>query len=103
MRFKYGDLLEYFYDERRDTQICWEKSMKQPRRYYSYLLRLWQESSSSSKGAPLRDPPQWRASLERPQSGERLGFASLKELITFLETETGVGPVDQQSQEEEGQ
>ena len=77
--------------------------MKQPRRYYSYLLRLWQESGSSSQGAPPRDPPQWRASLERPQSGERLGFASLQELITFLETETGVGSASLHSQEEEGQ
>jgi hypothetical protein len=53
--------------------------MDPQRRYLSYLLRLWQESSG--------DPPLWRASLESPQTGERRGFASLAELFTFLETE----------------
>ncbi|MCB0190103.1 MAG: hypothetical protein KDE31_37785 [Caldilineaceae bacterium] len=43
--------------------------------YLAYLLRLWQENG------------QWRASLERPRSGERTGFASLKELFAFLEQE----------------
>jgi len=67
----------------------------------SYLLRLWQESGNSFHNELQRNPPLWRASLERPQSGERLGFASLKELITFLETETGVGSANSHSQEEE--
>ena len=55
--------------------------MNQKRRYLSYLLRLWQESSG--------DPPLWRASLERPQSEELRGFASLADLFAFLEEETG--------------
>jgi len=74
--------------------------MERPRLYFSYLLRLWQESGSSSQGAPPGDPPLWRASLERPQSGERLGFASLQELIAFLETEIGAGSPEPQPQEE---
>lgn len=53
--------------------------MKQPPAYLSYLLRLWQ---SGHKGKAV-----WRASLESPMTGERLGFASLKELFAFLETQ----------------
>jgi hypothetical protein len=48
-------------------------------RYISYLLRLWQ--TESDEGLV------WRASLESPQSGERLGFVNLAELCTFLEQE----------------
>ena len=58
--------------------------MNQQRRYLSYLLRLWQESP----GAPPRDPPLWRASLESPQSDERRGFASLDELFAYLQEQT---------------
>jgi hypothetical protein len=53
---------------------------EKPRRYLSYLLRLWQASS----GGELV----WRASLEDPHSGERRGFACLAELVAFLEEET---------------
>jgi hypothetical protein len=53
--------------------------MKQPPGYLSYLLRLWQ---SGRKGKAV-----WRASLESPMTGERLGFANLKELFAFLETQ----------------
>jgi hypothetical protein len=63
-----------------------EKPVKQQRRYLSYLLRLWQESGGDLPGG---DPPLWRASLERPQGGERLGFASLVDLFAFFENETG--------------
>jgi hypothetical protein len=52
---------------------------EKPRRYLSYLLRLWQASS----GGELA----WRASLEDPHTGERCGFACLAELVTFLEKE----------------
>lgn len=45
-------------------------------RYLSYLLRLWQ---TSDEGKQI-----WRASLESPGTGERRGFASLKELFDFL-------------------
>jgi hypothetical protein len=60
-----------------------EKRVNQERRYLSYLLRLWQENGG--------DPPLWRASLERPQHGERLGFASLVDLFDFLDKETESG------------
>ncbi len=47
--------------------------------YRSYLLRLWLEPN---------DPPEWRAMLESPSSGERHGFASLKALFDFVEQDT---------------
>lgn len=49
------------------------------REYMAYLLRLWRENSDGS----------WRALLENPHSGERAGFATLAELVTFLEGKTG--------------
>ena len=45
-------------------------------RYLSYLLRLWQ---TQDQGQNL-----WRASLEKPGTGERQGFADLEELVQFL-------------------
>jgi hypothetical protein len=47
--------------------------------YRSYLLRLWLEPNN---------PPEWRAMLESPSSGERHGFASLESLFGFIEQET---------------
>jgi hypothetical protein len=44
------------------------------KKYRSYILRLWCE-------APDRC---WRASLEDPRTGKRMGFASLEQLFAFL-------------------
>jgi hypothetical protein len=46
--------------------------------YHSYLLRLWQDSQNQY-GAPS-----WRAMLEHPQTGERIGFGSLEALCVHL-------------------
>ena len=43
---------------------------------HSYLLRLWR---SEDPGAS-----DWRASLEVPETGKRIGFASLEQLFAFL-------------------
>jgi hypothetical protein len=51
------------------------------RGYVAYLLRLWRETSGGST--------RWRASLQDPHSGERVGFANLDELINFLQRQTG--------------
>lgn len=51
----------------------------EPRRYVSYLLRLWQ---TQSDGRSV-----WRASLEDPYGGRRLGFAGLAEMLAYLEQE----------------
>ena len=55
-------------------------------RYVSYLLRLWQTQHA---GALV-----WRASLQSAHTGERRGFASLDELVAFLEQETA--PLDEE-------
>jgi hypothetical protein len=55
--------------------------------YLSYLLRLWRASGE--------DKAVWRASLEDPHSGDRWGFASLADLFTYLEEETGRVAEDQ--------
>lgn len=47
---------------------------EQPVAYFSYLLRMWRTGEKSA----------WRASLENPQTGERLGFGSLEMLFAFL-------------------
>ncbi len=44
--------------------------------YRSYLLRLWRSGTG-------RDAL-WHASLESPLTGERQGFATLKDLFIFL-------------------
>jgi hypothetical protein len=54
-----------------------------PPDYFSYLLRLWRVR----KGGP----PVWRASLQSPQTGERVSFATLDDLYTFLRKQTGLG------------
>ncbi len=45
----------------------------------SYLLRLWPASSAGTRV--------WRASLANVQTGERIGFADLASLFTFLESQ----------------
>jgi len=53
---------------------------REPPTYLSYLLRLWRMPGQAGTG--------WRASLESPQGGERLGFGSLAELFTFMREQT---------------
>jgi len=50
------------------------------RDYVAYLLRLWREKGGRTT--------QWRASLQHPHSGERVGFANLEELFGFLRRKT---------------
>ncbi len=47
--------------------------------YLSYLLRLW-ETSDGEKEI-------WRASVERPGTGERQSFADVQALFEFLQRE----------------
>ena len=42
----------------------------------SYLLRLWRTDGAGSFC--------WQASLENPETGERIGFASLEQLFAYL-------------------
>ena len=59
----------------------------QERRYISYLLRLWRVNRTGK--------PVWRASLESPQTGQRLAFANLADLFAILADETGCTGQDQ--------
>ena len=52
--------------------------------YVSYLLRLWREKGGQTTW--------WRASLQDPHSGQRVGFAHLDELVAFLREQTGLVP-----------
>jgi hypothetical protein len=55
--------------------------------YLSYLLRLWRAGDATL--ALDRREPIWRASLEHPHTGERVGFASLEDLLEYLQHQTG--------------
>ncbi len=52
--------------------------------YVSYLLRLWQETGGATT--------HWRASLQDAQTGQRVGFADLENLFSFLRRKTGESP-----------
>ncbi len=67
---------------------------RQEQRYLSYLLRLWQTSDGGKQV--------WRASLESPGSGERRGFASLEDLIGFLQAQTRPGDEEKCSYDSRG-
>ena len=51
-----------------------------PRRYQSYLIRLWR---SENDEAPI-----WHASTEDTMTGERRNFAGITQLFRFLEQQT---------------
>jgi hypothetical protein len=61
------------------------KGAGEARDYVAYLLRLWREKGGEST--------RWRASLQDPRSGERVGFANPEELFEFLLRQTGA-PAD---------
>jgi hypothetical protein len=44
--------------------------------HYSYLLRIWRIGASKTSD--------WRASLELPVTGKRIGFANLEQLFAYL-------------------
>lgn len=53
----------------------------EPHRHYrSYLLRMWRARDAG-------DGP-WRASIESVQTGERVSFAELADLLAFLRRQT---------------
>ena len=58
-----------------------------PPDYLSYMLRMWR---ARERGMPYWRMPVWRASLQSPQTGERMGFATLDALFAFLREQTGV-------------
>jgi hypothetical protein len=68
------------------------------RDYVSYLLRMWQDSSDEE---PSRSKEAvWRATLQSPSTGERVGFANLDDLFDFLKGQAGLEPVADSVQNE---
>ena len=55
-----------------------------PRRYRSYLLRLWRSESEDNRN--------WHSSTEDTLTGERTNFAGIKQLFHFLEQQTHEPP-----------
>jgi hypothetical protein len=62
--------------------------------YMAFLLRLWRVDED--------DGIQWRASLEEPSTGERLGFADIDRLCAFLEEQCSgaANPSQRQTRED---
>ena len=56
----------------------------------SYILRLWRADQPNAAD--------WRASLEIPGTGKRIGFASLEQLFAYLmdlsESNSDVKPIE---------
>ena len=57
--------------------------------YISYLLRLWRNGDNASSQTKHKRATTWRASLQRPQNGRRIGFLCLEYLFDFLRKQTG--------------
>jgi hypothetical protein len=58
-----------------------------PRRYRSYLVRLW--------GTEHDDVSVWHASAEDTLTGERMNFPGLDQLFRFLEQQTHEQPISE--------
>jgi hypothetical protein len=56
---------------------------KQQSDYISFLLRLWRESDAEG-AAPDDRESGWRASVQDSLTGERITFADLEDLVSFL-------------------
>lgn len=55
--------------------------MTESTNYLAYLVRLWREG----------DDKTWRATVKNPHTGEQQSFATLPQLLAFLEKQTGEG------------
>jgi hypothetical protein len=53
-----------------------------PPHYRTFLLTLWEECNQDPNS-----PAVWRFRLEDPRTGQQRGFASLPELISFLQAQ----------------
>jgi hypothetical protein len=69
--------------------------------YFSYLLRLWRNGDQERSWSKDKESG-WRASLESPQNGRRIGFLSLEDLFDFLREQTGEDRDKGQGNLEEG-
>ncbi len=61
---------------RHDTTQVEKPQLKELPRRFSFLLRMWCVDETGRSN--------WRASLEMPETGKRIGFASLEQLFIYL-------------------
>ena len=54
---------------------------------YSFILRLWQVQGEEVQGA-RGEQWFWRASLDDPQTGDRVGFTNLETLFNYIREKT---------------
>jgi hypothetical protein len=54
---------------------------------YSFILRLWQIQGEEVQGANA-EQWLWRASLDDPQTGDRVGFSNLEALFNYIREKT---------------
>jgi hypothetical protein len=57
--------------------------------YFSYLLRIWQ-LEKSEQPSPSKEKL-WRVSLESTRTRHRVNFASLEEMLIFLQDQFDPG------------
>lgn len=69
--------------------------------YLSYLLRLWCEGSDSAPATATKMA--WRASLQDPHTGQRLGFGGPDEMFAFLSSQMAVRSSGECGDEEDRQ
>lgn len=63
---------------------------EKPPQYHTFILRIWEERGSEGKTAV------WRYSLHNVDESERIGFNSLEELTTYLQTSLNLPPLKNQ-------
>lgn len=63
---------------------------EKPPQYHTFILRIWEERGSEGKTAV------WRFSLHNVDESERIGFNSLEELTTYLQTSLNLPPLKNQ-------
>ena len=69
-----------------ETRDEYDEGHSRQRDYVSYLLRIWQDSGDEE--LPVSKVPPWRASLQSPHTGKRIGFADLESLFAYLRAQT---------------
>jgi hypothetical protein len=75
-----------------------QKSPQVQKDYFAYLLRMWREENGEEM--PVGNMRLWRASLQSPNSHQRIGFTCLEELFTFLLSQAGISPFSDHEQSE---
>ncbi|MEI2772346.1 MAG: hypothetical protein V9G98_16975 [Candidatus Competibacter sp.] len=57
------------------------------RRGGSFVVRIWWEAGDAAEAAG-----QWRGWIQHVRSGHQIYFASLRDLVEFIETEADIDP-----------